>query len=192
MKFSHFLNETPLLSKSITREEIIKSVPTYKEFMRNKNKLEKVGYYKDYNFYHKTGNSFWGGGEYAIVDEDNEKIIVYSQLAKTSRPSLKMEYKTQKLLYKDINESSEIMKFFFDQIIHDQKFIMSDDLQSLGGKAFWKKLCLYWINSSFCEVGYLSVEHKKLIPFKSKEDFEEEFENLYKDNNYNTLYIKEK
>ena len=133
-----------------------------------------------------------GGGEYAIVDEDNKKIIVYSQLAKTSRPSLKMEYKTQKLLYKDENESSEIMKFFFDQILDTEKFIMSDDLQSKGGKAFWKKLCLYWINSKFCEVVYLSGEHKKLIPFRSKEDFEEEFENLYKNDNYDTLYVKEK
>ena len=191
MNFSQFLNEAPLLSKSITREEIIKSVPTYKELMRNKSKLQKVGYYHDYEFYHKPGGAY-RGGEYAIVDEKNEKIIAFSQLAKTMRPSLKMEYKTQKLLYKDKDESSEIMKFFFDQILDTEKFIMSDDLQSKGGKAFWKKLCLYWINSKFCEVGYLSQEHKKLIPFRSKEDFEEEFESLYKNDNYDTLYIKKK
>lgn len=189
MNFSQFLNETPSPAV-IPRSGIKNGVPSYESFMKKDNdtKFWKCGYWHEFDMYQKefsVGPSY----QYAIVDKENKKVIAFSKLAK-SRYKNETKY-SQTLLWKEKNQPSELIYFVFNQIIDDLKFVTSDDIQTAGGKAFWKKLCKKYVNSPFFEVGYIDEYNNRLVKFKSNDDFEEEFERQYKDEEeYNVLYIK--
>lgn len=177
----------PTLSK-YTREAVKQTVPSYEEY--KKKKLEKIGYHGSYDFVVSTGNGF---KYYALVDDEHEKIMFYSEVNTFSSSKHNRVTSKQNLLWKDKSISSDTVIWAFGQILDDHGMIISDEYQSIGGKEFWKKLFKKYSNSRYFEVGHLDITNKKLIPYNISEDFEKEFDDFYKGmNEYTSLYIRKK
>lgn len=189
MNFKQFLNETPALD-DFSRDEIKSMTDTYTTAMKFDHEVVGKIKGKDLILYKKGNNRL----RYAILDHNNKKVLFMSGISLYGKP-------TQQLVWKDERSSitsTDIRKIFVDYILKEHKIILSDDLQSEGGKKFWHSLCRQYISSDKYEVGMLLKQEDedsakirtKMVPFK-KETFENQFEDAYEEeNSHSQLYMR--
>lgn len=180
MKFAQFLNETPAETE-FSKAEIKSMTDSYKTVMGLKPTVLGKIKGKEVVRYDKSEKST----RFAILDRENEKVLFVSGLFYRSA----FKGYTQGVIWKDDKiTSSDVQKVFFDYALKAAKLIMSDDLQSKGGKAFWYKICRNNLTSDKYEIGY--VDDGDFVKF-NKNKFEEEFEDLYNEDLLHTvIYIK--
>lgn len=182
MKFKEFLNEAPS-NITASKKHLSTHVPSYSELINQcKN---KVGYINDYDM-------ISDGSVYALVDRSNEKVMAYSRIGNVYVPRSKFkDFKSQTLLWKDDSITKENIRYMFNQILDDHTTIFSDDVQTKGGKAFWKSMFNDYKGSRYYEIGYYDGYNDKLVPF-TKSDGEDEFNSHYGKDNYTKLYVTAK
>ena len=173
MKFKDYLTEAPYHSPTLSHSDIEESVPSYEAY--SKKEKHKVGFYKEYEFYLAEGKK--GKLEYAIVDEEKKVILAYSHISVVNIKSLGRTVYQQTLIWRSKKIDKEVVPFMFNQILDDTGGeILSDDIHSTGGRAFWKKLCDKYAGSSRYEFGIYNQGFNEF----SKDDADKEFEAAYK------------
>lgn len=182
MKFKEFLKESPV-TLDATGSDIFNYVPSYKEVVAKLKR--KVGFIREYDM-------LSDGRSYALVDKENEKVAAYSRISVQYVPRSKIkERNKQSLLWKNNTITSSEIRYMFLQALDDHGLIFSDDMQTAGGKSFWKSMYNDYKGSRYYEVGYYDELNDMFVPFL-KDDGDEEFEQHYKDDSYTVLYIRMK
>lgn len=168
MKFKQFLNEAPMLQH--LQRDIGSQVPSYYK-IKDEYELEDDGY----DLYTTETDD---GINYAVLNTEEKEIKFFSVVEETRIFGKK--YFTQKYVYKNERESSNIvLNIFFNFILPNHKIIATDDTQSKGGKNMWKNIIKTAIGNSRYEVGY-SKNGKDLISFDN-DNWEKEFNKGYVD-----------
>ncbi len=191
MKFIQFLNESPAMITA-SREKMKNHAPNFIALSKLINKSEKEGFY-EYKDIYKFTNRVSKSTSYFVLDEENKKVLFYSQISSVSGSSFKGNVDKQSFIYQDASFKGAADYIFMRLILENHGTILSDSDQTKGGKSFWKKLFDKYRDTNNYEVGYYDGLDKKYVPFH-KDDTDSDFNDHYKGSNqhYNHIYIKAK
>lgn len=182
MNFKEYLNESPMMFDS-KKERLKELVSSYDKVM--KSKPEKVGYFNEYDAikYGRFNNVY-----YALVDHEN-KTVLYDAHLERYKVKDNAIY-AQAFLWKDDKLPKDALLFMMNIMLDEHKMILSDISHTKGGRSFWKGLIEKYVGASRYEVGYLDVDVQVVFYKFEKDDWEETFNTLYKENSSSRFYIK--
>lgn len=183
MKFNEFLTENPMIF-DMERDELDDLYTKRRDVEKFNGK--KIGTVDGYDMYQYTKGVT---EHFALFDNDDDtESVVSSRCTSITRNG---NYQQGLILKKSEIKTDTLMKFFYT-IVGILKFVISDDLQSTGGKKFWQRVIGDNVGGDKYEVGTL-IHGRDPIKYNA-EKWRSTFNSTYTGDNpgHVTHYIKVK